>query len=412
MIVLHCCNLMGIEALPQGVTAMKIKKVSGIGIILWFFALALLSPASSVADDDPIRIGVTLGITGKYTAMGTMQRNAYNLWKDHVNLEGGLLGREVQMIILDDRSDKETVVNQYQWLMDEENVDMVFGPYSSELTSAILKITAKHNYPVLACGAASETLWQQGYTNIFGVYTPAGRYTLGFLEMLTVSGVDKMAIVSADDPFSRSIAEGAHKWSDRFDREIRFTSEFEKGRKDLDDIAIRARDSGARVLVVAGHFDEAVNMKKAMLRIGWEPEAFYASVGPALDKYGDAVGKDAQGSFSSSQWEYHPSLPYPGARRFHESFIEKYGSPPSYQAATAYACGVILGKAIDRSGSLDRKKVGEMLSTMDTMSPLGRYGVDHSGMQYRQFSLIVQWQDGKKEIVWPMELRTAQPIFR
>ena len=53
-----------------------------------------------------------------------------------------------------------------------------------------------------------------------------------------------------------------------------------------------------------------------------------------------------------------------------------------------------------------------MLSTMDTMSPLGRYGVDHSGMQYRQFSLIVQWQNQKKEIVWPMELRTAQPIFR
>jgi branched-chain amino acid transport system substrate-binding protein len=390
---------------------MEIKNVSGIFVILFLLSIILLSPSSSMGDD-PIRIGVTLGLTGKYSAMGGMQRDAYILWGDHINAEGGLLGRPVELLILDDRSDKKTAVNQYNKLMDEEKVDMIFGPYSSELTSAILHITAEHNYPVLACGAASETLWQQGYTNIFGVYTPAGRYTLGFLEMLTVSGVDKLAIVSADDPFSRSIAEGARKWADRFDRNILFTREFKKGRKELDDIAIKARESGAQVLLMAGHYDEAVNMKKAILRIGWKPKAYYASVGPALDKYREAFGADAQGSFSSSQWEYHPSLPYPGARLFYESFIDKFGFSPSYQATTAYACGTILGKAIERAGSLDKGKVGEILSTMDTMSPLGRYGVDHSGMQYRQFSLIVQWQDGKKEIVWPKELRTAEPLFQ
>ena len=388
---------------------MKKNRMFCIRILI---VVLVLFPAIPVRGADPIRIGVTLGLTGKYSVMGGMQRDAYILWGNHINAEGGLLGRPVELLILDDSSDKATVVRQYQRLMDEEKVDMVFGPYSSELTSAILQITAEHNYPLLACGAASETLWQQGYTNIFGVYTPAGRYTLGFLEMLTVSGVDKLAIVSADDPFSRSIAEGAHKWADRFQRKILFSQVFEKGLKDLDDIATQARDSGAQVLLMAGHFDEAVNMKNATLRAGWNPKAYYASVGPALDRYYDMVGTEAQGTFSSSQWEYHPSLPYPGARMFFESFVEKFGFKPSYQATTAYACGVILGKAIDRAGSLDKGKVGEMLSTMDTMSPLGRYGVDHSGMQFRQFSLIVQWQDGKKEIVWPKELRTADPLFQ
>lgn len=388
---------------------MKKSQAFCVNILLIVLVLFQAMPAWGA---DTIRIGVSLGLTGKYSAMAGMQRDAYTLWRDHVNAEGGILGRPVELLILDDSSDKTTVVRQYRKLMDKEKVDMVFGPYSSELTGAILQITAEHNYPLLACGAASETLWQQGYTNIFGVYTPAGRYTLGFLEMLTVSGVDKLAIVSADDPFSRSVAEGARKWADRFDRKILFTKVFEKSRKDLDDIAVQARDSGARVLLMAGHFDEAVNMKKAILRTGWKPKAYYASVGPALDKYYEAVEADAQGTFSSSQWEYHPSLPYPGAKLFYESFVGKFGFSPSYQAATAYACGVILGKAIVRAGSLDRGKVGGMLSTMDTMSPLGRYGVDHSGMQYRQFSLIVQWQDGKKEIVWPKELRTAEPLFQ
>ena len=45
------------------------------------------------------------------------------------------------------------------------------------------------------------------------------------------------------------------------------------------------------------------------------------------------------------------------------------------------------------------------------MTLIGRYGVDRTGMQIRQFPVIVQWQGGRKEIVWPEELKTADPDF-
>ncbi|UCG38672.1 MAG: amino acid ABC transporter substrate-binding protein [bacterium] len=381
------------------------------GVFLAVFLALSLHGAASAAPDT-IRIGVSLGLTGKYAEVGSMQKAAYLLWMDHVNENGGMLGSRVDVVVEDDQSDPERAVEIYRRFMEADGMDLVFGPYSSELTGAVLRVTADHGYPVLACGAASEKLWQQGYTNIFGVYTPAGRYTLGFLEMLKVHGVDSLAIVSADDAFSMSIAEGARKWATRFQQKVLYSRTFPKGLEDLDSIAREAMDSGAQVLLVCGHFEESVNMGKALSRVGWKPEAFYASVGPALDRFLEVMGDAAQGTFSSSQWEYHPSLPYPGARQFYESFVRVYGKEPAYQAATAYACGVILGKAVERSGSLDRERIREALQTMDTMSPLGRYGVDASGMQYRQFSLITQWQDGKRQIVWPNELRTSEPSFR
>jgi branched-chain amino acid transport system substrate-binding protein len=54
----------------------------------------------------------------------------------------------------------------------------------------------------------------------------------------------------------------------------------------------------------------------------------------------------------------------------------------------------------------------DILSAMDTMTIIGRYGVDRTGMQIKHFNLIIQWQNGKKEVVWPEELRTAKPVFK
>ncbi len=148
-----------------------------------------------------------------------------------------------------------------------------------------------------------------------------------------------------------------------------------------------------------------------MSRVGWKPTAFYATVGPVLQKYQDQLEQKAEGTFSSSQWEPNPDLAFPGSREFMENFNKTYNLVPSYHAATAFAAGTILEQAVRKAGSIDRKRLNEILSTLDTMSVIGRYGVDKTGMQIRQFPVIIQWQKGRKEIIWPTELKTADPLF-
>jgi branched-chain amino acid transport system substrate-binding protein len=180
---------------------------------------------------------------------------------------------------------------------------------------------------------------------------------------------------------------------------------------DLADAAARARDSGAEALVVCGHYQEAVAMRRALHDLGWTPRAFYASVGPVLEDYHAQLGPLAQGVFSSTQWQYHEKLAFPGCQDFHQRFISHWGGPPSYHAATAYAAGQILATAVGKAGSLDRDRLRDVLAAMDTMTVIGRYGVDNTGMQVRHLALTIQWRDGHKEVAWPPELATREPLI-
>src|SRR5690606_11197010 len=114
----------------------------------------------------------------------------------------GLLGRQVKLTILDDKSDPELARELYQNLIVKDKVDLVFGPYSSEITDAVANITEQYQYPLLASGGSADEIWERGRKYVFGVYITSSKYTRGFLELLVKSDLDKIAIVAADDVFS------------------------------------------------------------------------------------------------------------------------------------------------------------------------------------------------------------------
>ncbi|WP_040333587.1 amino acid ABC transporter substrate-binding protein [Candidatus Magnetobacterium casense] len=373
--------------------------------------LFLLLPLLGLTAAEPIRFGVTLGLTGKDAELADMQKKGFLLWQKHVNKRGGILGRNVEIIVYDDNNTKDTAKLLYETLILKDKVDLLFGPYSSGITGAILPITEKYEYPVLVSGASADELWKQGYKYVFGIFIPASRYAVGFLEVAAGGGVTDIAIVYADDTFSKSIASGTKEWAERFGLRIALYKEFKKGKENLDDIASEAKASGAKGLIVCGHFNEAVAMRLSLENVRWIPKAYFASVGPVLQAYYDKLGTKANHTFSSSQWEYHESLNMPAGTEFYRAFINTYGTPPSYHAATAYAAGEIFEAAIAKAKTTDRKKIRHLLSKMNTMSILGKYGVDSTGMQIKHFTITIQWQNGRKEVVWPKELMTSTPVF-
>jgi len=379
----------------------------GCAVFLLLFLTVLPTSAA-----ESIRIGLTLGLTGKYSEMSDMQMKGFKLWEKEVNSRGGILGRKVEFIIHDDKSDPQTAKSIYEHLILKDKIDLLFGPYSSEITEAILPITEKHGYPLLISGASADSLWQKGYKYVFGIYAPASKYTLGFLELLVKNDLQDVAIIHADDLFSKDIASGTKKWAERFGLNVVLYEGFKKGVENLDDIAKKAKASKAQALIVCGHFNESVNMRLSLKRINWYPKAYFASVGPAMSEFHGKLKSDANYVFSSSQWEHHEETTIPGCKEFYHAYIQGYNEKPSYHAATAYAGGQILEAAIKHTGSIEREKLRAVLLSLDTITVIGRYGVDKKGKQIRHFNVIVQWQNGKKEVVWPEGLKTANPIFR
>jgi branched-chain amino acid transport system substrate-binding protein len=83
----------------------------------------------------------------------------------------------------------------------------------------------------------------------------------------------------------------------------------------------------------------------------------------------------------------------------------------SYQAAAAYAAGQIFEAAAESSKSIDHDAMRAAFFDLDTYTVLGRFAVDRTGMQVKRLDMIIQWQNGRKEIVWPDATHTSSPIF-
>jgi branched-chain amino acid transport system substrate-binding protein len=263
---------------------------------------------------------------------------------------------------------------------------------------------------MIVAGASADEIWDKGYKNIFGLYARASRYSKGMLELALERGLTEVAIIHADDSFSKIAAEGTKRWASAYGLNIVMIEEFVKGRRNLINLAQLAQRSSAELLVVAGHFDESVDMRSALDQINWYPPAYYATIGPALPEYHETLGLESEHTFSSSFWL--PNSNISDAKAFEMNFKSRYDSAPSYQAAAAYAAGQVLEEAVKLSGSLERSRISDALSDLDVDTVFGRYGVDQTGMQTKHVEVILQWQGGDRVIVWPKNHRTAAAHFR
>lgn len=377
-------------------------------VVLAAMALVIFLQTPCMAEQ-PIKIGVSLGLSGRFAEMSKALHNGFELWERNVNRENGIMGRPVRLIVKNDQSDPARAVAIYRELITEAHVDFLFAPYSSLITAAVLPIAEEYDMPILIAGAAADRLWEQGYRNAIGVYTPASKFAVGFLELLVLNDLDGISVVYADDPFSVDLAESTRQWAGRFGLNVIDFEGFKKGSQNLDFLALKAKENNSHVLMVCGHMNEAVHMTMALKKIGWRPKAFYASVGPALQGFYDRCGPEAESIFGTSLWE--PKANYPGAQQFNQQFIETYGRVPGYHAGLAYAAGQVLKMAVEEVGRVDKDKVREALFKLDTMTIIGRFGVDKTGKQVRQHKFIIQWQNGTKELVWPDTIKTAEPKF-
>jgi len=372
-------------------------------------SIAILFFQTPCMAEKPIKIGVSLGLTGRFAVMADALNKGFKLWEQNVNNENGILGRPVRVVVKDDQSNPELAVSIYRELIKKEHVDLLFAPYSSLITAAVLPVAEENDMPLLIAGAAADSLWEKGYRNAIGIYTSASKFAIGFLELIVLNELDRITVVYADDPFSVDLAENAKKWAQRFGLNIVDFEKFKKGTLNLEPLALKTKENDSQVLMVCGHMNEAVNMSKALKKIGWRPKAFYASVGPALQGFYDRCGSDAESVFGTSLWE--PRANYPGAQKFNQQFIETYGESPGYHAGLAYAGGQVLKIAVSEAGSINKDKVRDALFHLDTMTIIGRFGVDKTGKQVRQHTFIIQWQNGHKELVWPNQVKTAEPKF-
>lgn len=358
----------------------------------------------------PIRIGLTLALTGQYAREASYLREAYLLWQEEVNHRGGLLGRPVTLTIRDDQSDPSRSVRLYEELIGDERVDLVLGPYSSPVTLAASAVAEQFRHPMIVGGASASEIWQRGFRHVFGIYAPAPAYFEGMIELAAERGVKSIAVLNEESVFARSAALGAIRMAREHGMRVVIREEYGSRLTDARPVLLSVRRLWPELLIVGGYLGDALLITRQAREVDLRVKGMAFSVGAAMPEFAGTLRKDAEYVFGPSMWE--PSLRTPGNQEFVERYRSRWGRDPGYHAATAWAAATVLEVAVQRAGSLDRERIRRALADLEMEAILpGRFEVNRSGLQVGHKALIIQWQKGTKEIVWPRQYATARPIF-
>ncbi len=379
-----------------------------IGFLSLVFLLGIMTPC--VLSAGPIKIGASMSLTGKYARTGVYTKEGYELWAEQINNRGGLLGRQIKFVIYDDQSDPKTAAKLYEKLITSDKVDLLMGPYSSGVTFAASTITEKYKFPILTAGATSEEIWQRGYKYVFGTGPHNELYYIGAFDLAKQHGLKTIAIISADDLFPLSLAKAVEKLSKENGIKVVFQEDFPKGNQDFTALITKIKASKPDILFGGTYLPDSVLLVRQMKEQDYCPKMVLLSVGPSLPDFKQALGPDASYVMVESFWE--PSINTPGNKEFTAAYAKKFGHEPEYHGAWAYSGCQVLEAAVKKAGSLDHEKFRKALAEVNPTTLLpGKYKIDQTGMQIGQISMIAQWLNGEREVVWPKEYATKKAVL-
>jgi len=371
--------------------------------------LTFAGPLLAAAQNAPIRIGASLSLTGAYAKPGVYGREGYAFCQKQINEGAGVMGRPIEMVVYDDRSDPQTGVRLYEKLITEDRVELVLGPYSSAITEAVANVTEKYKKLMLAPLGSAGSIWEKGRRYVIMMVSPAEVYLEGLIDIAARNGLKSIALIYEDTLFPKTSVKGAVALARKRGLDVVLQEAYPKAQTDFAALLTKIKALRPDVLAAATYFDDVVAITRQMKELDVNVKMFGSTVGGDLPEFYKAMGRTAEYVYGASQWE--PGLAYPGAREFAGAYEAEFGRPPSYHAAASYAACMLMAEAINRTQSLDAERLRDYLLRLATTTAFGSFDVDERGYQIGHRMVTIQWQDGRQVIVWPDEVAAGKPRF-
>lgn len=405
------------------------------------FALALSGAVAGVMlglpamAQEPIKIGSSLPLTGGFAITGQKHKEGFEMCIDKINENGGILGRQVELIISDNRSDTETAMNQYERLINVDSVDLLFGTFSSKLTFPVSSVIARNNMIHAVPSGGALRIWEQGHKNMFYFQQVPGEYigksiADAMVELVGDERPKTAAVVNADDFFANAIKAGlvgekvmdpgsgnvvvdmAPGFLSSGGVEVVYSETWpEEGFSDWLNLANSIKNSNAEfVVALTASAEEAVQLTRALKTVQASPKAIFMSQGTQVE-FEEGLGADANGVMVYSSWD--AAVPYQGFlsgeaysnQDFVRDFQAKYDRAADEDSAIPFAVCQGIEQGIRGANSTDNAAVSAWLSARTADDPvktvLGDFHWDARGLAIDRSPLLVQWQDQKLEFVYP-----------
>lgn len=394
---------------------------------------ALLAASIAAAHAaDPIRIGLSLSLTGPTAPAGKQVQVGLDIWRDDVNAKGGLLGRPVELVYYDDQANPANAPGIYAKLLSVDKVDLLIGPYSTNVIAAALPTIIQANRTTVGIfGLGANNAFK--YPKYFSMNSQGGsprNYSGGFFEMAKgiTPKLTRVALVGADVEFSRNAIDGARENAKAMGFEIVYERMYPVGTTDLTPIVRAMQATNPDIVYAATLPPDTVGMIRASNEVQFKPKLYGgAFLGLLITAIKQQLGPLSNGYVNNEFYVPAASMQFTGTKEFLEAYQKRAAAAgvdplgftyPPY----AYAAGQILAKAVTETKSLDDAKIADYIraNTVDTIIGPMAFGPDGEWAKpriiYTQFQNVVgsdmgQFKDMSKQIVvWPPELKTGELI--
>jgi branched-chain amino acid transport system substrate-binding protein len=364
----------------------------------------------------PLVIGASVSLTGDFSDSGKAIQHGYQLWADTVNAKGGLLGRKVQIKIVDDASSPTQVVTNYQNLINKDHVDLTFGPFSTLLTIPASRVASRYNYAFLAPAGGGPDVFKQNLKNFFFVQpaptTQAGDVFAAYVLSLPANQRPKTAAYAElDDPFSAPIAENIRTKFEAAGIRTVYKQVYPSETQDLSPVVAAIAAKKPDIIIGGTQNQDAYAQVKSLVQLKYSPKMMFQSNGANSPlEFPDKVGRNnTEGIFSSADW--FPGSTAAGSADFTAAYTKKFGGTAQQvddSSAEAYACGQLLEAVAAKTGKIDNATIISALHSGSWPTVLGNLSWSANGAPTKEFNLV-QWQSGKLVPVYPATIAQAKP---
>jgi branched-chain amino acid transport system substrate-binding protein len=364
----------------------------------------------------PIVIGASLPLSGTRAESGLAVQRGYEVWAAMVNEAGGLLGRPVELKIVDNRSEQDVVVADYEKLITQDKVDLVVGTQSSFLVIPSSEVVAKYGYAYVEPAGGSPEVFNRGLTNLFFAQPARGPqqadpFALYILSLPPDQRPKTFAVVSSDDSFPQGVMERFKGLLVDGGLELVLDETYPADMTDFADIAGRVAAVDPDLLLGGTRLDDSIGQIQAYQQAGYQPRIAYFTTGPSLPgPFREALGPATEGVFASVSW--FPEANTHQNAEFAAKYIEMFGGTLgdiAEDAANAFTVGQVLQQAVEKIKSIDNAALIEELhrGTYDTV--VGPLSFDETGAPQGSFMLL-QWQGNNFVIVGPRDRAEVDPL--
>ena len=363
------------------------------------------SASASASSSTPITIGASLSLTGDFSADGQAFEKGYELWASDVNAKGGLLGRQVQLKILNDNSSPTQVATNYTTLFSSDKVDLAFGPFSSLLTTPSASVAAHYDYALVEGAGGAPSVFESPANvaahNVFDVSLPIEDEMIPFVNWVASLPPNERpktaAYPMADDPFADPPVQLAQQKLQALGVKTVYSKIFPAESASYKPAADQVAATGAQaVLLGSTDVPTVAAFMQAFEQQHYNPKMFICAAGPDQGAaFTSAVGKgNATGMMVPNGW--YPGYSNPESQAMVNEYVAKYGGTPSdinADVAEAYSVGQVMAQAVTATGGTNNPKIISYLHSGVTLNTVqGPVKFDELGKNSSAAAFTFQWQ--------------------